>query len=129
MHSRGTLPAVVQLDLSRPRTDDERYLGVPYAPFKENTNRWDNGKDLLEDFVMMPHPVMRFDAKGLPVPVTERNECGFVPSKSWHREVRKCRHILNLFFAYRNREEEYYMATALKDRYTEFSNDWHKCEA
>ena len=78
---------------------------------------------------MMPHPILRCDARGLPVPVGERNERGFVPPKSRLREERKSRHILNLFVAYQNREADYYLATALGDRYTKLPNDWHEWEA
>ena len=129
VHSRVKFPAAVQLDLPRPRTADERYFGVAYARFKEDSSSWDNAQNLSADLVMMPHPILRCDARGLPVPVGERNERGFVPPKSWLREERKSRHALNLFVAYQHREADYYIATALGDRYTELPNDWHEWEA
>ena len=129
VHSRVKFPAAVELDLPRLRTADERYFGVAYARFMEDASSWDNAQDLSADLVMMPHPILRCDGRGLPVPIGERNERGFVPPKSWLREERKSRHILNLFFAYQHREADYYLATALGDRYTELPNDWHEWEA
>ena len=129
VHIRVKFPAGVELDLPRPRTAEERYFAVAYARFKEDASRWDNAKYLSADLVMMPNPILRCDARSLPVPVGERNERGFVPPKSWLREERKSRHLLNLFVAYQHREAEFYLATAPGDRYTELPNDWHEWEA